>query len=84
MPVKDGDKVKIEYKGSFEDGTVFDSSEKHGQPLEFELGKKQVIPGFENAVKEMTVGEEKEITIEPADAYGDDNDQLMQKDHRDK
>ena len=32
MPVKEGDKVKVEYKGTFEDGTEFDSSEKHGKP----------------------------------------------------
>ena len=84
MSLKEGSKVKIEYTGTLEDGTVFDSSEKHGQPLEFEIGKKQVIPGFEKAVVEMAVGDEKEITIEPADAYGDINDQLMQKIPRDK
>ena len=50
MSLKEGSKVKIEYTGTLEDGTVFDSSEKHGQPLEFEIGKKQVIPGFEKAV----------------------------------
>ena len=84
MTLEEGKKVKIEYTGTLEDGTVFDSSEKHGQPLEFEIGKKQVIPGFEEAVKELAVGEEKEITITPADGYGEINDQLMQKVPRDK
>lgn len=84
MSLKEGSKVKIEYTGTLEDGTVFDSSERHGQPLEFEIGKKQVIPGFEAAVIDLAVGEEKEITIPPSEAYGELNDQLMQKVPRDK
>lgn len=79
MAIKKGDKVKVEYTGTFEDGTVFDSSEKHGQPLEFEVGAGQMIPGFDNAVVGMKKGEEKEITIKPADAYGEHNPQLMKK-----
>ncbi len=50
MAIKKGDKIKVEYEGKLEDGTVFDSSEKHGNPLEFEIGAKQVIKGFEDAV----------------------------------
>jgi FKBP-type peptidyl-prolyl cis-trans isomerase 2 len=76
MPVKKGDKVKIEYEGTFDDGTVFDSSEKHGQPLEFEIGKGQVIPGFENAIIGMEKGKEKKIKIKPADAYGEYREEM--------
>lgn len=79
MPVKNGDKVKVEYEGTFNDGTVFDSSEKCGAPLEFEVGAGQIIPGIENAVMGMEKGEEKEFKLEPADAYGDRNPQLVQK-----
>lgn len=79
MPVKNGDKVKVEYEGTFNDGTVFDSSEKCGAPLEFEVGAGQIIPGFENAVMGMENGEEKEFKLEPSDAYGDRNPQLVQK-----
>ena len=50
MTIKKGDKVKIDYEGKFEDGTVFDSSEKHGKPLEFEVGSGQVIKGFDDAM----------------------------------
>ena len=82
--MNDGDKVKIDYTGSFEDGTVFDSSEKHGQPLEFEIGAKQVILGFENAVKDLKVGEETEVTLQPKEAYGDINPQLMQEVPKDR
>jgi FKBP-type peptidyl-prolyl cis-trans isomerase 2 len=77
MTVKEGSKVKVDYTGSFEDGTVFDSSEKHGQPLEFTIGAKQVVPGFEAAIVGMAKDEEKEITLQPKDAYGDVNPEMM-------
>ena len=79
MAIKEGDKVKIEYTGTLDDGTVFDSSEKHEKPLEFEVGSKQVIKGFEDAVKGMAEGEEKEIKLEPQDAYGNLNPDLVKK-----
>lgn len=79
MPVKKGDKIKVEYEGKLEDGTVFDSSEKHGQPLEFEVGAGQLIKGFDSAVIGMEKGEEKEITLQPGEAYGEPNPQLKQK-----
>jgi len=77
MKIKEGSKVKVEYEGKLENGEVFDSSEKHGKPLEFEVGKKQMIPGFEKAVVGMEKGEEKEFTLESKDAYGDPNPQLI-------
>ena len=77
MPVKKGDKIKIEYEGKLEDGTVFDSSENQGEPLEFEVGGKILMEEFENAVIGMEVGDEKEFSLEPQDAYGDYNDQLI-------
>jgi len=77
--VKSGDKVKVDYTGSFDDGKVFDSSEKHGAPLEFECGKGLVIPGFENAILGMKVGKEKTVHLDPKDAYGDHNPQLIKK-----
>jgi FKBP-type peptidyl-prolyl cis-trans isomerase 2 len=79
MAVKNGDKVKIQYEGKLEDGTIFDSSEKHGQALEFTLGQGQVIPGFENSVLGMEKGEEKEITIESKNAYGERKEELLKK-----
>jgi len=79
MPVKKGDKVKVEYEGTLEDGTVFDSTEKHGEPLEFEVGSGQLITGFDDAIVGMKKGEEKEVTLEPGDAYGDHNPELMKK-----
>jgi len=84
MSVKDGDKIQVEYSGSLEDGTIFDSSEKHSKPLEFTVGDKQVIIGIDNAVKGMEKGEEKEVTIPVAEAYGENNPQLIQKVPRDQ
>lgn len=77
--VQKGDTVKVEYTGKLDDGTVFDSSEKQGKPIEFKVGEGQVIKGFDNAVMEMKVGDDKTIKIEPADAYGDRNPQMVQK-----
>ena len=79
MVVEKGSKIKVEYEGRFEDGEVFDASEKHGQPLEFEAGKGMVVPGFDNAVIGMDVGEEKEITLKPEEAYGFPNPEAIQK-----
>ncbi len=78
-PIKNGDKVTLQYTGTLSDGTVFDASSNHDSPLEFEVGAGRVIPGFEKAVKGMKVGEEKKFTIQPAEAYGENNPELVQK-----
>lgn len=72
-----GDAVKVHYTGKFEDGTVFDSSEG-GDPLSFTVGVGEVIPGFDEAVLGMSVGETKDVVIEPDDAYGERNEMLVQ------
>ncbi len=74
-----GDNVEVSYVGSLKDGTVFDSSEKHGTPLKFVVGSGQVIKGFDEAVLGMKQGEEKSFTIQPGDAYGEVNPKLIQK-----
>ena len=79
MKVEKGNKIKVEYEGKFEDGNVFDSSESHGHPLEFEVGAGMVVPGFDNAVIGMMLDEEKEIRIEPKDAYGEVNPEAFRK-----
>ena len=75
---KSGDTVSIHYTGKLDDGEQFDSSEGR-EPLAFTLGTGQVIPGFEKAVDGMTVGEKKEVRIEPEDAYGPRHDQMVQE-----
>ena len=79
MAVKHGDKVRVEYEGRLEDGTVFDSSKVHDQTLEFEVGAGEVIPGFEHGALGLEVGEEREVTIQPENAYGMVNPQLLKK-----
>jgi peptidylprolyl isomerase len=75
-PVKQGDTVKVHYTGRFEDGVIFDSS-VDAEPLEFTLGSHEVIPGFEEAAEGMNVGESKTVSIEPAQAYGSYNENLV-------
>jgi peptidylprolyl isomerase len=78
MTIKQGDKVKVRYVGTFDDGTVFDSNVDAGEPLEFTIGKHDVIKGFEDGVLGMVVGQEKKIDISPENAYGQRNEQLLQ------
>jgi len=74
---KNGDTVKVDYTGTLENGTVFDTS-VGGEPLNFTLGAGQVIPGFEKAVLGMKVGESKTVTIPAAEAYGQYNDNWVE------
>lgn len=67
---KKGDAVKVHYKGTLDDNTVFDSSEGR-EPLAFVIGEGHVIPGFENATEGMAIGETKKIHIPSSEAYGD-------------
>lgn len=68
---KPGMVVTVEYVGKLTDGTVFDSSESHKQPLVFTLGSQGIIPGFQIGVNTMKVGGERLLAIPPALAYGD-------------
>lgn len=81
MSVKKGSKVKIEYEGKLENGEIFDSSNRGGEqhPIEFNVGEGRVIPGFENAVIGMNLGEEKEFEINPEDAYGEIKEELVRE-----
>ncbi len=72
----DGDTVKVHYTGTLSNGTTFDSSAGR-EPLEFTLGEGQVIPGFEDAVMGMAVGEEKTVTIPVEEAYGHYDEDLI-------
>ncbi|SMF26555.1 FKBP-type peptidyl-prolyl cis-trans isomerase [Desulfovibrio gilichinskyi] len=67
---KDGDKIRVHYAGSLEDGTEFDSSYKRGEPLEIVLGQGMLIKGFEDAVLGLEAGGKVTATISPEDGYG--------------
>jgi FKBP-type peptidyl-prolyl cis-trans isomerase 2 len=75
---QDGDTVKVHYTGKVKDGEVFDSSRER-EPLEVTIGQNQVIPGFENALKDLSVGETRQITLAPEDAYGPYREDMIVK-----
>jgi peptidylprolyl isomerase len=72
-----GDTVKVHYTGKLSDGTLFDTSEDKA-PLSFIIGKKEVIPGFEEAVVGMVAGEKKTVSITPDKAYGEPRENLVE------
>ena len=75
---QDGDTVKVHYVGTLDDGSQFDSSRERLEPLEFTLGAGQMIPGFDQAVLSMALGDVKTVTILAEDAYGPkDADAMM-------
>jgi FKBP-type peptidyl-prolyl cis-trans isomerase 2 len=74
---RDGTKVFVDYIGTFDSGEVFDKS--NGEPLSFVVGSGEVISGFDTAIRGMYAGEEKDIVLEPQEAYGDENPALIQQ-----
>ncbi|MDO9287869.1 MAG: FKBP-type peptidyl-prolyl cis-trans isomerase [Thermodesulfovibrionales bacterium] len=81
--VKEGDRVRVHYTGKLEDGTVFDSS-RDGTPLEFTVGKAELIKGFDRGVIGMSAGESKTIKISAEDAYGPHNKERVFEFNRDR
>lgn len=67
--VEVGDYIEVEYLGTFDDDTIFDTN-IGGDPLGFTAGAGQVIKGFDDSVIGMKIGEEKHIHLEPEEAYG--------------
>lgn len=75
--VENGIFVSVDYKGTLEDGQVFDSS--HGrQPLEIQMGAGQLIKGFENELMGMALNGKKMFTLAPKDAHGQRDETLTQ------
>jgi peptidylprolyl isomerase len=73
---KVGDRVRVHYTGTLESGEEFDSS-RNREPLEFVIGEGSVIPGFEEGVVDMAIGESKNISILPENGYGQRNHELV-------
>lgn len=71
VAVKAGDTVEVKYTGKLTDGTVFDSTDKHGgQPFSFTVGAQQVIKGWDQGLLGAKVGEKRTLTIPGDLAYG--------------
>ena len=68
-----GKKCRTHYRGTFNDGTQFDSSYDRGEPLEFVCGAGMMIKGFDAAVASMEVGQTIEVHLMPEEAYGQAN-----------
>src|SRR3989338_1100880 len=81
--VQEGDKVKVFYKGYFDDKTVFDSNEGQ-EALSITVGEGQVLKKFEDAIIGMTPGEEKDISLEAMEGYGIAEEQLIHEIPKDR
>ena len=76
-----GDQVRMHYSVSLEDGTQVDSSEGK-EPLQFEAGSNDLIPGVSHAVIGMQVGDKKTVEVPPEQGYGPHNPDAVQKAER--
>ena len=75
----EGKKVKVHYVGTLADGSQFDSSRDRGEPLAFTCMGGQMIPGFDEAVRTLEVGQTVTVTIPAAQAYGEVDPKMIIK-----
>ena len=75
VAAKQGDRVKVHYKGTLEDGSIFDSTEGQ-EPFEFTIGSGEVLPDFENAIVGLEPGNETNVKILSENAYGNYREDL--------
>lgn len=71
--LKSGRVGVINYEGTLDDGTVFDTTKKRGKPVEFAFGTGRLIKGWETAVPGMKVGEIRKLTVPPTLGYKDED-----------
>ncbi|MEJ2468749.1 MAG: FKBP-type peptidyl-prolyl cis-trans isomerase, partial [Campylobacterales bacterium] len=76
MAIQPNQKVAIEYELTV-DGNVVDSNVGR-EPLEFQFGAGQIIPGLESRIADLNAGENTEVTVPAAEAYGEYNEEAMQ------
>ncbi len=69
--LKTGDKVKVHYVGTLQDGSKFDSSRERGEGIEFSIDDGKLLKGFNDAVKSLEVGGKTNVELKAKDAYGD-------------
>ncbi|NMD00448.1 MAG: FKBP-type peptidyl-prolyl cis-trans isomerase [Bacteroidales bacterium] len=71
IKAENGDNVEVHYTGYFEDGKIFDSSVRRGEPIQFTLGRGQVIKGWEEGLSMLSAGEKARLIIPYQLAYGE-------------
>jgi FKBP-type peptidyl-prolyl cis-trans isomerase 2 len=76
--IEKGNVVAVHYTGKFTDGETFDSSEGR-DPLKFQVGSGQIIPGFENAILGKNIGDKVTVNIPAIDGYGEIREDLLVK-----
>lgn len=76
--IQQGSTVKVHYTGRFTNGDVFDTSSGK-DPLYFQIGAGQIIPGFENALIGKKTGDSLTVNIQPEEAYGHVKSELLVK-----
>lgn len=76
-----GDTVKVHYRGTLQDGSEFDSS-RDREPITVTIGGGQFIQAFEQALLGMVAGDQKTVTIESGDAFGERRSDLIQEVNR--
>lgn len=81
--IQQGSTVKVHYTGRFTNGDVFDTSSGK-DPLYFQIGAGQIIPGFENALIGKKIGDNVTVNIKPEEAYGPVREELLVKVPKDK
>ncbi len=81
--VEPGDTVRVHYSGRLSQGEPFDTS-RDGEPLEFTVGDRQVISGFEAAVLGMAVGSSTTVIIPAEEAYGEHRAEMVAEIDRDR
>ena len=75
--IKNGDKVKVHFIGTLEDGEEFDNSYDRGEPISCTVGSGEVIVGFDNALVGMAEGETKRASLDPENGYGERNEKAV-------
>jgi len=81
MPIGQDQIVSINYVLKNEDGNILDST-TNGEPFAFLSGHEQILPKLEEAISTMLIGAKKEITLQPAEAYGEYREESVQKANR--
>tara|TARA_R110002051_G_scaffold106993_1_gene179935 strand:+ start:253 stop:846 length:594 start_codon:yes stop_codon:yes gene_type:complete len=78
VKVENGNEVSVHYRGTLTNGTEFDNSRIRGAPLTFKVGAGKMIPGFDDALLGMALGDIKSINVPMEKAYGPRVDEAVQ------